>query len=301
MPSTQFREFLARRGAIPPPNPNDPVPSIESRRRMFLDSAPAATGIKPLSVVANGVTCEYVTSPGSDPGRRMLYLHGGGFTVGSHVSHRRIAAELSKASGSSVLNVNYRLAPEHVYPAQLEDALAAYEWMLANGPTGTGRGRSTFVAGDSAGGGLALALLLSLRDSGKPAPNAAVTFSAWTDMAVQGKSVVTRARRDPVITSGLGLEMAARSYLGGADPRTPRASPAYADFTGLPPLYLNVGDDEVLLDDTLSVAARASSAGVPVTLHVEPGGFHVYPYFVPDAPESTRTFESVAEFLRGHG
>jgi len=268
---------------------------------MFLDSAPAATEIEPLSVVANGVTCEYLASPGSDAGRRMLYLHGGGFTVGSHVSHRRIAAELSRATACPVLNVNYRLAPEHVYPAQLEDALAAYEWMLANGPAGAGHARSTFVAGDSAGGGLALALLLSLRDSGKPMPNAAVTFSAWTDMAVQGKSVVSRARRDPVITNALGLEMAARSYLGDADCRTPTASPAHADFTGLPPLYLNVGDDEVLLDDTLSVAARASSAGVPVTLHVEPGGFHVYPYFVPDAPESTRTFESVAEFLRGHG
>lgn len=300
MPSSKFKEFLTLRSALPRPGPNDPVPSTAARRRMFLDSAPAAAGVEPITVVANGVTCEYVTSRESDPDRRLLYLHGGGFTVGSHISHRRIAADLAKFSGTSVLNVNYRLAPEHVYPAQLEDAVQAYEWMLDNGPTGTGPASSTVVAGDSAGGGLALALLLSLRDSGERTPNAAVTFSAWTDMAVQGKSVVTRAACDPIITSGLSLQMAAKSYLGGADARTPKASPAYADFTGLPPLYLNVGDNEVLLDDTLSVAAQASSAGVSVTLHVEPGGFHVYPFFVPDAPESMRLFGSVAEFLRDH-
>ena len=155
-----------------------------------------------------------------------------------------------------------------------------------------------FVAGDSAGGGLTLALLLALRDRGETQPNGAITLSAWTDMTASGYSVAGRARRDPLMTGPDALAMAASRFLGSADPRLPYASPVFGSFEGVAPLFMNVGDDELLLDDTLRVAERASRAGVDVTLHVQPEGFHVYPLFVPDAPESRHAIEAIANFIR---
>jgi acetyl esterase/lipase len=196
---------------------------------------------------------------------------------------------------------DYRLAPEAAYPAQLDDALAAFAWARENGPSGASSATSMFVAGDSAGGGLTLALLITLRDRGLDLPNAAVTLSAWTDMTMSGATLRTRASRDPILADATAMTGAVQGYLQGADPRTPAASPVHAHLQGLPPLFMVVGDEEVLLDDTLRVAANASGAGVDVNLHVEAGAFHVYPWFVPQAPESIRAIEAAGAFLKAHG
>jgi acetyl esterase/lipase len=200
-----------------------------------------------------------------------------------------------------VLNLDYRLAPESPFPAAAEDALAAYHWMLENSPAGIGRAVQLFIAGDSAGGGLALATMMALRDAGDPMPSACVTMSAWTDLAVTGATLETRAAVDPIIPGNPeAMRQMVSAYLGTADPRTPFASPLYGDFSGLPPLLMQVGDDEVLLDDTLRVAERARAAGVDVTLHVEPGAFHVYQWLAPDAPESHAALEQIGAFVRAH-
>ena len=302
MRSSELQDFLDLRAEMPTLKPGDPMPDIETRRRGFDASIPPAQeDVRAVPVTVNEIPCEWVLAPGAANGRRLLYLHGGGYSIGSIRSHRRIAADLSRASGCAVLNVDYRLAPENTCPAQLEDAHKTFAWLRENGPTGVSEAQSMFVAGDSAGGGLTLALLISLRDNGLAQPAAAATFSAWTDMTASGASVKTRARRDPIIGTSLALGTAAASFLGTTDARSPKASPVFADFTGSAPLYLNVGDDEVLLDDTLRVAARAADAGVEVVLQVEPGAFHVYPLFVPDAPESKRAIEGIATFFQQHG
>jgi acetyl esterase/lipase len=301
MLSKELQAFLDLRAQMPRPKPGAPMPDIEIRRKGFDATAPAAPeDTRIASVSAAGVPCEWVTAPGVDHATRLLYLHGGGYSVGSVRSHRRIAADLSRAAGCAVLNVDYRLAPENTCPAQLDDALSAYGWMKANSPADTAPATTTFVAGDSAGGGLTLALLVALRDRGLPQPAAAATFSAWTDMTVTGSSVVTRVARDPIIGGGVGLKPATAGFLGSTDSRSVQASPVFADYKGIAPLYMNVGDEEVLLDDTLRVASRASEAGVRVSLHVEPGAFHVYPFFVPEAPESKRAIATAAAFLRRH-
>ena len=305
MASTEFEEFLAGRAEMPVP---ETPPDLQTQRQGLEATAPATPDdVRVATVDAGGVSADWVLAPDADQGRRLLYLHGGAYFMGSPASHRRITADLSRASGCAVLSADYRLAPEHLFPAAVEDAVAAYVWMGEHGPDGAGSAHSIFVAGDSAGGGLTLALLLALRDRGMGQPSAAITFSAFTDMAGEGGSLKTRWSRDPIINETAGespealLQGLAAMYLGSEDPKAPLASPVFAELHDLPPLYMNVGDDEILLDDTLRVAARASETGVNVTLHVEPGGFHVYPFFVPDAPESRFTIRRVGEFIRSHG
>lgn len=301
MPSAEFSAFLAARAAMPAPDPENQPPLAERRAgfdAMFGQMAPDDATVCP---VAEGEwTADWVSVPGADAGRRLVYFHGGGYSVGSPVSHRRLAADLSRASGCVVLNVHYRMAPEDPHPAAVADGVAAYLYARTHSPEGESAASAVFIAGDSAGGGLALATIVSLRDRGETLPEAAATFSAWTDLACESPSLASRATRDPII-SAEGVGGAAALYVADGDPRNPTVSPAYADFTGFPPLYLNVGDDEVLLDDTLRVAERARAAGVEVTLHVEPEAFHVYPFFVPDAPESRRAIEAVGRFVSRNG
>ena len=301
MASKEFEEFRTAWAAMPMP---DPPPDLETRRRGLEDAAPPTPDdIQVTPVDAGGVPADWVLAPEAEGDRRLLYLHGGGFSLGSALSHRRLAADLSRASGCAVLNADYRLAPEHEYPAAVDDALAAYIWMMERGPEGEGRARSAFVAGDSAGGNLTLALLLAVRDRGITPPAAAIAISPVTDLTLTGASLKTRVARDPIISEAAvaNLPDMVATYLGSADLKAPLASPLFAELHDLPPLYMNVGDDEVLLDDTLRFAARAADAGVDVTLHVEPAGFHVYPYFVPDAPESRFTIRRMGEFIRHHG
>lgn len=243
-----------------------------------------------------GVPAEWVRCGDVDPDERLLYLHGGAYISGSRISHRALAARISRAAGTSVLLIDYRLAPEYPHPAALEDSTRALAFMGENGPNGPGRARHTFLGGDSAGGGLALATLLSVRDMGTRMPDAAVTFSAWTDLAMTGDSFRSRAAIDPMLTADLAHPSAAL-YIGGGDARHPGISPLYGDLRGLPPLLLQVGDEEILLDDTIRFAARARAAGVDVVEDVWPEMFHVFQAFASMLPEGKEAIAKVGAFL----
>ncbi len=242
-----------------------------------------------------GVPGEWVNAPGAETERVMLYFHGGGFQVGSPYSHRELMAGLSKASGCRVFGAAYRLAPEHRYPAALDDACAAYEGLLAAGHAP----QHIVLAGDSAGGNLVLTALLKLRDAGRPLPAAAVLMSAWTDMSASGASYETHAGRDPIHQRPMILAMA-RNYLGrDADARQPLVSPLFAELHGLPPLLVQVGERETVLSDSTEFAAKAQAAGVPVTLQVGEGMIHVYQQF-PELAQAQAARSAIGAFLRAH-
>lgn len=254
-------------------------------------TAPADTLVEALDV--DGVAAEWVSAPGVDQDRVLLYLHGGGYVIGSLDSHRGLIARLSKAANCRALALDYRLAPEHRYPAAVEDATKAYRWLLAQGFAPA----QIAIAGDSAGGGLTLATLVALRDAGVPLPAAAAPISPWVDLEGTGESMKTRVDLDPMVEPG-GLFGMAKIYLGDADPRLPTASPLYADLTGLPPLLIQVGDLETLLDDSTRLAARAEAAGVDVTLEVWPEMVHVWQLFAPMIPEGREAIARIGQFLR---
>jgi epsilon-lactone hydrolase len=263
--------------------------ALESASRLALPPR----GTRTEQVLAGGVPAEWVTTPGAATDRVLLYLHGGSYNAGSPRTHRALAARLSRASGARALTPDYRLAPEHRFPAAVEDATAVYRWLLANDI----RPERIVVAGDSAGGGLALALAVALRDAGEPLPAAVGCISPWTDLAGTGASMVTRAKADPILSPSANTPEA-RCYLGDADLRTPLASPLYADLHGLPPLLLQVGDDEILLDDSTRLAERAREAGVEVRLAVWPGMWHVWHAFAPFVPEAQRAIDELGAFVR---
>ena len=241
-----------------------------------------------------GVPGEWVTAPGAQDGGVLLYLHGGGFQIGSPRSHRELTAALSAASGCRVFGLDYRLAPEHRHPAALEDALAAWKALLAQGE----RPQRMAVAGDSAGGGLALALLLALRDAGLPLPAAAVTMSAWTDLSLGGASYEAQAVIDP-INQRATLALMARTALGPqGDVRDSRASPLLGDLHGLPALLMQVGEREIVLSDSTDFAGKAQAAGVEVTLQVWPGMFHVFQQFPAELIAARQARAAIGAFLR---
>ena len=230
--------------------------------------------------------------------QRLLYLHGGGYVICSPDTHRDLAGRIHRLR-VAVLVLDYRLAPEHPYPAAVHDALAALRWMDTHGPKGTAPARATFVAGDSAGGGLTLATLIAARDAGVRLPDAAVAISAWTDLACTGNTMRTRADADPMVTEAV-LSRMVRDYLQGGDARQPLASPLYADLRGLPPLLMQVGDAEVLLDDTTRVADKARAAGVDVTVEIYPEMIHIFQLFAPILPEGQQAIERIGAFIRAH-
>ncbi len=247
------------------------------------------------SVGANGVAAEWVAAEGSDDDRTVLYLHGGGYVVGSIRTHRVLMADLSRASGSRVLGLDYRLAPEHPFPAAVDDTLAAYQWLLDEGQEPA----KVAVAGDSAGGGLTVAALVQMRYLGLPMPGAAVCISPWVDMEGTGASMETRADADPMVKKE-GLEFMAGTYLGGRDPRAPLAAPMYADLGGLPPMLIQVGDSEVLLDDSTRLSENARNAGVEVQLDVWDDMIHVWHLFAPMLPEGRQALSQAGDFIKKH-
>ncbi|MCH8345634.1 MAG: alpha/beta hydrolase, partial [Chloroflexi bacterium] len=214
---------------------------------------------------------------------------------GSINTHREMISRLSRASGARALAIDYRLAPEHPFPAAIEDATTAYRWLLSSGVDPA----RLVIAGDSAGGGLTVATLISLRDAGDPLPAAAVCLSPWVDMEAASDSMTTKAEADPMITQKDVLE-GAQAYLNGADPRTPLASPIHADLSGLPPLLIHVGTAEVLLDDSTRLAERARSAGVDVTLEPWDDMIHVFQFFASMLPEGQQAIDRIGEFVREH-
>jgi acetyl esterase/lipase len=225
----------------------------------------------------------------------LLYLHGGGYVIGSIHTHKGLIAGLSAAAHCRALALDYRLAPEHRYPAAVDDAVAAYRWLLDAGFSPS----RIAIAGDSAGGGLALATLVALRAAGDPLPAAAVPISPWTDLEGTGDSMKTHVDKDPMVEPG-GLLGMARLYLGDADPRQPTASPLHADLTGLPPLLIQVGELETLLDDATRIAASAQKRGVAVTLEVWPEMVHVWHLFAPMVPEGRDAIARIGAFLKQH-
>ncbi len=279
----------------------DGNPTLQQMRDgMEASSFPATDAATVTPVVANGVPGEWVTVAESDPSRRLLYVHGGGYVIGSAVTHRRLCEDIARAGGCAVLNLDYRLAPEHPFPAAVEDAIEGLKFLQANGPNGEGAAESTFVAGDSAGGGLTLATLLTAREQGVDQPNAAIGISAWTDLAITGETIQTRADVDPLITDSSMVSGMAAQYLGDAAADDPLASPLYADYAGLPPLLLQVGDAEILLSDTTRVTEKARAAGVDVVEEVWDEMFHVWHAFAPMLPEGQAAIDRIGEFINQH-
>jgi acetyl esterase/lipase len=247
-------------------------------------------------VCAGGVDGEWISPANVPEDNAILYFHGGGFRLGSVTSHRDLMAQIALASGCRVLAINYRLAPEHRFPAALDDALAAYGWMLDCGL----KSENVAFAGDSAGGNLVLAAMLALRERGLPLPVSAVLMSPWTDLAATGSSYVSRAEADPIHQRSMILALA-KNYLGGqGDPYDPLVSPLYADLAGLPPLLIQVGDRETVLDDSVMFADLARAAGVDVSLEVWDGMIHVFQMFGAELPEARQAIASIAQFLNRH-
>jgi phosphinothricin tripeptide acetyl hydrolase len=236
---------------------------------------------------------EWLRPPGARADAAVLYLHGGGYVIGSPRSHRHLAAAIARAAGTAALLVDYRLAPEHPFPAALDDAIAAYRWLLARGiPPGR-----VVVAGDSAGGGLTMATLLALRDRGLPGPGGGVCISPWVDLTCSGATYATRKDADPIVAHE-SVTMMAEAYAGTADRKAPLLSPLYADLRGLPPLLVQVGSDEVLLDDARGLGERARAAGVEVALEEWPAMIHVWHWFLPMLDEAQRAIDRVGTFVR---
>ncbi len=253
---------------------------------------PKTVTAEPRSV--GGVAGEFLSPAQGAPRGMLLYLHGGGYFACSAHTHRPITTGFASRS-LQVFAPDYRLAPEHPFPAAIEDAVAAYRGLLASGVAA----EAITLAGDSAGGGLAMATLLSLRDAGDPLPAAVVLFSPWTDLAATGASLVTNDKRDAMF-NGDGIARGAVPYLAGADPRHPLASPIYASLHGLPPMLIHAGSYEVLLDDSTRLAERTRAAGGTVTLRTWPVVPHVWQLFrfVPEARES---LDEAAAFLLNAG
>ena len=236
----------------------------------------------------------WITTP-AGRSRIILYFHGGGYALGSSRAHAEMASWIARAAQARVLVLDYRRAPEYRFPAALEDALLAYRSMVSAGADP----RMITVAGDSAGGGLTIALLTSLRDRGDPLPSSAVCISPWVDLEMTGESIVSKASADPLLTRK-GLQQFADWYLGGQDARNPLASPLHADLKGLPPLLIQVGSSEILLDDARRLAERAQAADVRVTLSQYedmPHVWHVFASFLPEGKQATR---EIGDFVLQH-
>jgi acetyl esterase/lipase len=266
-------------------------------RRTLMDSfgQQAPEGVSVTAIDAGGVPAEWIVAPEADDDRVLLYVHGGGYCIGSLDSHRRLAGHLSSAAKARVLNVDYRLAPEHPFPAAVDDAVAAYRWLLAQGVSAD----RIAIAGDSAGGGLTLSTLHALKEAGDPLPATAVPLSPWTDLECTGESMQTRADVDLMVQPDHLKEMA-DWYANGADLLHPQLSPLHGDYTGLPPLLIQVGSAETLLDDATRVAAKAEAAGVDTTLEVWDDMPHVFQAFVGVLPEADQAVARIGEWVRTH-
>ena len=271
------------------------IPEARKGFEMLAGIFPVAADIKRESASANGVPGEWITAPNSTDATTILYLHGGGYTIGSVNTHADMVSRICRASGARALSLDYRLAPEHPFPAAIEDATKAYRWLLGQGI----RPESIVISGDSAGGGLTAATLLELKKSGDPLPGAAVLLSPWTDLDETGDSMKTRAEVDPMIQVDPAKTMA-KLYAGKAALTDPLVSPLYGDYSGLPPILIQVGDAEVLLDDSTRYAERAKAAGVDVTLEVFDEMIHVFQIFAATLPEAQQAIDKIGEWVKQH-
>jgi acetyl esterase/lipase len=294
--SQQSRDYLAkmRQGA---PFGATSFDLEKLRAGMNARKEPTIEGVRVISVKVDDIPCQWVLAPGAEPEVRLLYLHGGGFVSGSGGRYLPLAAHLSLAAKCAVLLPDYRLAPEHPFPAGLDDCVRAHEWLVENGPSGPAPARATFIAGDSAGGNLTLATLLALRDRKLKLPSAGIPISPCTDFTLESPSLKTVA--DPVISSKT-MPKFRELYLVNSDSRNPLASPALGDYRGLPPLLIQVGEHEMLLDDAVRAAAKAKADGARAKLEVWKGMFHVFQSREPLLPEARTAIDHAAEFMRAN-
>ena len=279
-------------------NPFTPDKSVEQLRREYsatisVEAMPQGTTIT--EVDAGGVTAEWTAAPGASTDRVFLFIHGGGYIRGTVPANRATAALISAATGATTLSIDYRLAPEHPFPAAIDDVHGAYRWLLAPNV----EAKRVVVGGISAGGGLTLSLLLKLKDLGDPLPAAAVPMSAWTDLTQSGESFHANDRADPSLSKAY-LDCMAAYYLNGADPRTPLASPFYGALGGLPPLLIQVGTAEVLLDDSRLFAERAEAAGTEVAYEPWQDMIHGWHGFADVLPEARDAFDRIGRFFKRH-
>ncbi|MDQ1425708.1 MAG: epsilon-lactone hydrolase [Acidimicrobiaceae bacterium] len=273
-------------------------PTLEEQRAgglAFGDMTAPPTSVTYTDVDAGGVPAEWVVPEGAADDRVLLYVHGGGYVICSMRTHSKLVGHIAKAAGVKALNVDYRLAPEHPHPAAVNDSVAAYQWLLDQGYAA----QNIAIAGDSAGGGLTFATLLAIRDRGLPLPATAVPLSPWVDLEGTGDTMTTHADRD-LLVNGVGLKAMADLFLAGGDARDPLAAPLHADLRGLPPLYIQVGDDETLLDDSRRIAAKAKAEGVDVRLDVFPEMQHVFQMGAGNVPEADDAVARIGEHLRKH-
>lgn len=274
--------------------PDDDVGEVRANWEAMARRMKTAPQVGVRRAVIAGIECEWLVPEGCDDAPVLFYLHGGAYLCGSARTHRRMVSFIARDSGMRAVLPEYRLAPEHRFPAALDDALAVYRSLV-----GESDGRMIAIGGDSAGGGLAMATLLALRDAGCALPAAAALLSPWLDLAGTGESMQTNAHNDPWFDAE-DMPAIVEKYCSPYDVRNPLVSPVYGDPSGLPPVLIQVGDLEILLSDATRMADRISDAGGRVVLQVWPGMWHVWQYFVGQMPESRRAIEQIGQFLAGN-
>lgn len=290
MASAEFEQVLLMMKSRPEAPEVTDLAERRAGMEAILGATPVPADISVTPVSANGVPAEWVEVQGAGESV-ILYLHGGGYVIGSIATHRNLAANISRASGARVLVAGYRLGPEDPFPAAVDDAVACYRWLLSQGIAAS----NLAIAGDSAGGGLTMATLLALRDAGVELPACAVCLSPWVDLEQTGASMTERSALDPMVQKDTLDEMAAL-YLNGADAGQPLASPLNGDLAGLPPLLIQVGTSETLYDDSVRLAERAREAGVDVALEPWDEMIHVFQMF--PTPEASQAVERIGEFVK---
>lgn len=295
MPSQEFNQLLDFIKKLP----DNSGLSMEERRAAMeanFSILPTAKGVTSEPVRIGQMQAEWIIPSEVKNGAVILYLHGGGYCLGSISTHRSMVSFLVKTAKAKALIIDYRLAPENPFPAAVEDSIAAYSWLLAQGISPN----RLVISGDSAGGGLTVATLVALKQKGELLPAAAVCLSPWVDLETIGNSMKTKADADPIIKKKELLDMA-RAYLGTTDPRTPLASPLYSDLKELPPLLIQVGTAEILLDDATRLVERAKNAGLKVSLKSWENMIHVWQVFVGlEIPESKDAIDEIAKFIQQH-
>ena len=307
MPSPQLQTLLESliSSRANPPTSRDEI--ITAYRRETDDcwvidgSAPTIAGSTTVeSVSAAGVASEWVLAEAADPELRIMHLHGGGFMAGTLDRYRHVAEALSRTSGMAVLAVNYRLAPEHPFPEGLDDCVSAWRWMHHNGLAGEAISKSVYLSGSSAGGHMALALMLRLRDEGHPLPKAAVAFSPGADFTGSAPSITERADIDPCF-SQTELDLIAEVYVSDGTPLThPYVSPFFGHYEGLPPFLIQTGECEVLHDDGMRVVEKARKAGVDAHFKSLPGLIHCTENWCHAVPEGLALLQEAGDFLKHH-
>lgn len=292
MASKEFQEFQQRMAAAPQPPPPANVQELRARIDASMGNLPLAEGTSAKEVDAGGVPAIVVTRDAGQDDPTFLYFHGGGYRIASALAYRSYGSHLASACKARVVLVDYRLAPENPFPAAVDDAVASYRWLLDDGVPAN----RIILGGDSAGGGLTAALLLAAKQQGLPLPAGAVCLSPWVDLTITADSYDTRKDTDKMF--GREAALAARElYLGDHDPTDPLASPVFGEWSGMPPLLIQVGDTESLLDDAARLAATAAAAGVDVEHHVYPDMPHVWQLNYPAYPEAVDAVNEIAAFI----